>query len=547
MNDSCRGYDWFDFKHPDYVRIFKQRKARLVAIRNGSINLQNLKLYYRGHYAQFISDWGCTSDPRNAESDFPTIIPFILFPKQVDWVDWVIDSWQNKRPGVTAKSRESGVSWIAIGLACSICLLVDGVAIGFGSRKEEYVDRLGAPKSLFWKAREFIRLLPKEFRNGFDLKNDAPHMRLMFKQTGSVITGEGGDNIGRGDRASLYFVDESAYLEHPEIADQALSQTTNCRIDISTPNGLGNPFHRKVTEWPTERVFRFHWRDDPRKDEAWYAKQVAELDSVTIAQELDIDFAASVEGVLIPSAWVAAAIDAHIKLNLEPSGARFGALDVADEGKDLNAFCGAYGIVIEHLEEWTGKGDDIFGTVERAFLLCDELDYGRFRYDADGLGAGVRGDARVINERRRDAIQNPISVDAFRGSAGVISPEAQDIKGRKNEDYFANLKAQAWWMLRMRFLQTFRAVVDGLPFDKDEIISIPLGLANRAKLCMELSQPTYGLNGTGKIVIDKAPDGTKSPNLADAVMIRFAKIDAGMPLITGKILQELAAAGARRY
>ena len=241
-----------------------------------------------------------------------------------------------------------------------------------------------------------------------------------------------------------------------------------------------------------------------------------------------------------------AAVDAHITLKLEATGARYGALDVADEGKDLNAFCGAHGVVIEHLEEWSGKGDDIFGTVERAFGLCDELDYGRLRYDADGLGAGVRGDARVINERRRGNIQNPISVDAFRGSAGVVRPEAQDVKGRKNEDFFQNLKAQSWWSLRMRFLNTFRAVTANAPYDADEIISIPSTLANRSKLCMELSQPTYSINGAGKIVIDKAPDGTKSPNLADSVNIRFAKTDAGMPVITGAVLRELAAAGVSR-
>ena len=38
----------------------------------------------------------------------------------------------------------------------------------------------------------------------------------------------------------------------------------------------------------------------------------------------------------------------------------------------------------------------------------------------------------------------------------------------------------------------------------------------------ELSQPTYSINSAGKIIIDKTPDGTKSPNLADAVMMRFA-------------------------
>lgn len=508
----------FDFKSPDYTAVFQQRMAALARIRANPGSLPALKAYYRAHPAQFISDFGCTVDPRNVEIGRPSVIPFILFPRQVEWVDWVMDSWRNRRPGVSPKSRESGVSWLAVSLAATLCLFHEGVAIGFGSRKEEYVDKLGAPKSLFWKARKFIELLPAEFRNGFDPKNDAPYMRIQFRETGSIITGEAGDNIGRGDRASLYFVDEAAFLERPETVDAALSQTTNCRIDVSTANGLGNPFHRKVTEWPADRVFRFHWRDDPRKDEAWYAKQLAELDPVTIAQELDIDFAASVEGVLIPSAWVQAAVDAHKKLNIKPSGARAGALDVADEGRDANAFCGSHGILIEELAEWSGKGDDIFGTVQRAFSLCDDRGYRSFKYDADGLGAGVRGDARVINTLREVKIE----AEAFRGSASVFNPEGQDVKGRTNQDFFANCKAQAWWSLRTRFQRTYRAVVDGEEYKADDLISIPSDLPHRARLMAELSQPTFSINTVGKVVVDKAPEGTRSPNLADAVMIRFS-------------------------
>ncbi len=45
------------------------------------------------------------------------------------------------------------------------------------------------------------------------------------------------------------------------------------------------------------------------------------------------------------------------------------------------------------------------------------------------------------------------------------------------------------------------------------------------KLIVELSQPTYSVNGVGKIVVDKKPDGTKSPNLADSAMIAFAPIE----------------------
>jgi hypothetical protein len=44
-------------------------------------------------------------------------------------------------------------------------------------------------------------------------------------------------------------------------------------------------------------------------------------------------------------------------------------------------------------------------------------------------------------------------------------------------------------------------------------------MADIGALIMELSQPTYSLDTTGKIVVDKAPEGARSPNRADAVMI----------------------------
>jgi phage terminase large subunit len=535
----------FDFKNPDYAAIFTKRAEFLNRLRAEPGSLPHLREYYRDHPADFISDWGMTFDPRNVERGLPAWIPFVLFPKQREWIDWVVDHWQRQRPGLTEKTRDMGMSWVSVGLACTLCLFREGLNIGFGSRKEEYVDRIGSPKALFVRARQFMSYLPEEFRGGFDVRRDAPFMRLIIPETGSTLSGEAGDNIGRGDRASMYFVDEAAHLERPQLVEASLSQTTNCRIDISSANGMANPFAQKRYSGKID-VFTFHWRDDPRKDDAWYAKQVEELDPVTVAQEIDINYSASVEGVLIPSAWVQAAIDAHVRLGIKPTGAKYGALDVADEGRDLNAFCGAHGIVIETIEEWSGKGDDIFGTVQRAFSLCDGIGYARFKYDADGLGAGVRGDARVINETRIESKRSALDVEAFRGSAAVFDPEGEDVKGRKNEDFFANMKAQAWWSLRTRFQKTYRAVQAGKADDPDALISIPGDLPHRAKLCMELSQPTYSLNAVGKILVDKTPDGARSPNLGDAVMIRFAITSSAPLIVTAATAAEFSALSRRR-
>lgn len=524
-----------DWKAPDYTPIFAKRLERLKRIRSERGLLPYLKRYYGDHPADFINDWGVTVDPRNVERKLPAVMPFILFPRQREWIEWVIDHWLRGEPGLTEKSRDMGISWLAVSLAATLCIFNEGFQAGFGSRKEEYVDKSDSPKSLFWKARQFVQNLPREFRAGFTTS----HLRLSFSDTQSHMTGEAGDNIGRGDRQSIYFVDESAHLERPQLIEQSLSATTNCRIDISSANGMANPFAQKRHGGKID-VFTFHWRDDPRKDEEWYQVQNDELDPVTVAQEIDINYSASVEGVLIPSAWVQAAIDAHLKLGIKPTGGRRGALDVADEGKDLNAFAVAHGILIEHAEEWSGKGDDIFGTVQRAFMLADDWELDGFRYDADGLGAGVRGDARVINVGR----SRQLTVQPFRGSGAVIDPTREDVKGRTNEDFFMNLKAQSWWSLRKRFQTTFRAVTapsveTAQNYDPTEIISISSAIPCLTKLCGELSQPTYAINTIGKIVVNKAPEGTRSPNLADSVMILFGRGERPPMVISEAALQEV--------
>jgi phage terminase large subunit len=92
---------------------------------------------------------------------------------------------------------------------------------------------------------------------------------------------------------------------------------------------------------------------------------------------------------------------------------------------------------------------------------------------------------------------------------------------RKNKDFFANMKAQSWWALRNRFEQTHRAIIQKMPVDMDAIISIDPNLAELEPLRSELSQITYSINQTGKILIDKQPPGALSPNRADSLMIAF--------------------------
>ena len=201
-----------------------------------------------------------------------------------------------------------------------------------GSAVEIKIDRSGDPDTLFFKIRSFLEHLPPEFNAGFSLDTCSADKRVSFPLTGSSITGEAGDQAGRGGRKAMFIVDESAHFEHPKIIDKNLSANTKCRIDMSSVNGMANSFYTRAHN-PAIRRFDFTWRDDPRKDMKWYEQQCAELDEVVIKQEIDCDFAASLEGVCIPSQWVQAAIDIDKFLGVDmESGAWRAALDIADRG-----------------------------------------------------------------------------------------------------------------------------------------------------------------------------------------------------------------------
>lgn len=529
MDPLEKTYDW---RAPDPAEIFNERGRRLSELRRDPRRLPNLRKYYRDNPADFISGWGVTVDPRVAAQGRASIMPFVLFQKQRELIAWILAHWRSGQPGIIEKSRDVGASWIMMALACTLCIFRHEMMIGVGSSKEDKLDRSGDPDTLFYKARMFLGNLPAEFRAGWSLEENSAHMRLTFPATGSSVTGEAGDNIGRGGRKAIVFVDEAAHLERPELVDASLASTTDCRIDASSVKGMANSFAKRRHSGFID-VFTFHWRDDPRKNDAWYAKQCEKLDPITRAQEIDISYTASVEGVIIPAAWVQQAIGAHVRLRITPSGSRRAALDVADRGMDKNALAIRYGILLEHVQAWSGRTDteDLFETTERAFAICDLRGVRELDFDGDGLGAGVRGDARKINEGRGGKGQPPvIDVGMFRGSASgealvdadkfVRGPDGLPLD-RRNRDMFANAKAQGWWDLRFRFQQTVRAL-QGLPFDPDDIISIAPDCADLSRVIVELSQPVYSINKAGKIEVDKVPDGIASPNHGDAVMMAYA-------------------------
>jgi hypothetical protein len=380
-------------------------------------------------------------------------------------------------------------------------------------------------------------------------------MKIINPENGSTITGEAGDNIGRGGRKSIYFKDESAHYERPEKIEAALGDNTNVQVDISSVNGLGTVFYRKSesgSEWSGKvkkgriNVFIMDWSDHPAKDITWYNKRKKLMEEQGLghifAQEVERNSAAAVEGIIIPHEWFKSAIDAHIHLGFTDDGGYVGALDVADGGTDKNALAIRKGIILRRLDEWTVKDTGV--TTRKAAGACAKVPGPiDLNYDSIGVGSGIKAEANRL-EDAGDLPEN-ITFVPWAATSVPINADEHMIEGDEETpligDVFTNIKAQGWWELRSRFEKTHKSITEDLYYPEDELISIPSDLPLLRTLEKEISQPTMGKGSKLKMLVDKNPPGTKSPNLADALMMCYWPIDSGI------IEQSYGFAGKRTY
>jgi len=224
---------------------------------------------------------------------------------------------------------------------------------------------------------------------------------------------------------------------------------------------------------------------------------------------------------VIKPVWVQAALDAASKLGIEPTGGWMAGFDVADEGPDKNAFVWRHGFQVLGAEEW--KDDDPNTAARFVFTNALQMGMDTVTYDNIGVGAGAKGAIR--EEKAKLTIKQKCpQYRGFTANESPLNPEMEYMPGKLNKDMFVDLKAQAWWLVRDRFKNTYDAL-QGKPYDKEKLISIDSTLLNCAKLCAELSQPRRDLRN-GKVAIESKKDmkkrGVKSPNLADAFVMAFA-------------------------
>lgn len=217
-----------------------------------------------------------TYDPRDTQAPKK---PFLTYDFQDKAMDALFDAIENGYDVALPKSRTMGASWMGLTVFEWFWHFKDELTFLLVSRNEDYVDKKGNVKSLFWKI-DFLHknqprwLLPR----GRHLGSKDPNRTLLHlenAETGSTIDGESTtSDAARGDRRTAMFIDEFAAFEVSEgfKALDSTQQSAFCRIFNSTPQGAANAFY-DVVHKTAARILRLHWTEHPVYNRGLYTSE----------------------------------------------------------------------------------------------------------------------------------------------------------------------------------------------------------------------------------------------------------------------------------
>jgi hypothetical protein len=276
--------------------VAKQTARRLKTLESDREHAAELERCRRD-VCHFIGSYCYTYDPRPEAA--PHHLPFKLYDYQRDYLTWLNDRYAEGRSALVEKSRDMGATWVSLAWLVWHWRFDDSFQALLGSRKEDLVDN-GELDSLFGRVAYIVDRLPRwMLPRGYVRKKHRTHMSLVNPESGNALLGESAnENFARQGRYSVILLDEFAFWEWAKSVWTGTKDASWMRVVLSTPNGQ-NEFSR-LRRSNEVSTYTLHWRLHPKKDDAWYQKQLSERTPEAIAQELDISYDRSVMGRVYP-------------------------------------------------------------------------------------------------------------------------------------------------------------------------------------------------------------------------------------------------------
>lgn len=221
-------------------------------------------------------------------------ILFNLYPFQ----EGVLHLFRDENYIITLKSRQLGISTLAAGYSLWLMLF----------HKDKNVLALAitqaTARNLVTKTIFMYENLPKWLQLPYTEKNK---LSLRLKNGSKIAAKSSNTDAARSEAVSLLLIDEAAFIDNIEetytAAQQTLATGGQC-MALSTPNGIGNWFHKTWIEAEAgDNGFipvKLPWTVHPERDQTWRDEQDRKLGVRAAAQECDCDFLSSGNTVIEP-------------------------------------------------------------------------------------------------------------------------------------------------------------------------------------------------------------------------------------------------------
>jgi hypothetical protein len=159
-------------------------------------------------------------------------------------------------------------------------------------------------KNLVTKVRFMHQNLPVWLRGSVVTDNK---LSLQFANGSQIKAVASSPDAGRSEALSLLILDECAFIPEADAIWTAASSTLATggkAILLSTPNGMGNFFH-KMWQQAESKANNFNpiildWRVHPERDQAWRDRQTELMGEMEASQEHDASFIFSGNTVISP-------------------------------------------------------------------------------------------------------------------------------------------------------------------------------------------------------------------------------------------------------
>ena len=216
-----------------------------------------------------------------------------------DFQDELLDQFNDYRFNVILKARQLGISTITAGYIVWMMLFHRDKAILVMATKFATAGNLVKKvKGIMRNVPDWLKIatIDVDNRTSFELSNGS-----------SIKAASTSGDAGRSEALSLLVLDEAAHIENLEELWTGLYPTLSTGgrcIALSTPNGVGNWFHKTCSDSDAGtnnfNLTTLMWDVHPDRDEEWYKKETKNMSKRQIAQELQCNFNTSGETVIDP-------------------------------------------------------------------------------------------------------------------------------------------------------------------------------------------------------------------------------------------------------